>query len=171
LASLVDLPGISLRINRRRFSSTMDSFILRQDFQAIAIDFRLAADAVTSEPEQPQVGAAARAARARCLQPRVARAIGGHRLRVANRDCAPSAARAVHPHVAGRRAAPGSVLRPAHRSRRLGMRCGENLGTPAALHARVIAVRSRSPVTPWKIRRSGTRSSRGTSASTSSVAV
>ena len=48
-------------------------------------------------------------------------------------------------------------------TRRCRRSCGENCGTPAAVQARVIAVRKRSPPKPWKTGRSGMRSSRATS--------
>jgi hypothetical protein len=46
--------------------------------------------------------------------------------------------------------------------------CGENTGTPAAVQARLIAVRSWSALTPSNTRRSGWRSSRGQSSPTAS---
>jgi len=50
--------------------------------------------------------------------------------------------------------------------RRCRKSCGEKCGTPAAVQARVIAVRKRSAPKLWKTRRSGVRSSRATSAQT-----
>ena len=51
-------------------------------------------------------------------------------------------------------------------TRRCRRSCGEKAGTPAAVHARPIAVRKRSESNPWNTRRSGVRSSRATSAVT-----
>src|SRR5438067_895889 len=59
----------------------------------------------------------------------------------------------------------GTPARCRSEIRRCRRSCGENDGTPAAVHARAIAVRRRSAVTPWKTRRSGMRSSRGTRSS------
>ncbi len=50
--------------------------------------------------------------------------------------------------------------------RRCRRSCGENEGTPPAVHALVTAVRNLSPPNPWNTFRSGVRSSRGTSAET-----
>ena len=52
--------------------------------------------------------------------------------------------------------------------RRCRRSCGENAGVPAAVHARVTAVRKRSPPKPWNTLRSGVRSSRATSSRTAS---
>jgi hypothetical protein len=52
LASMVDLSGITFRVNPQRFYPSADTFVLGQDFRAIASDMRLAAEKASDTSDQ-----------------------------------------------------------------------------------------------------------------------
>lgn len=57
VASLLDVPGASLRINSWRFSPAADGVSLRRDFKAIGADMHLATEIVaeTDDPDRPRL--------------------------------------------------------------------------------------------------------------------
>jgi hypothetical protein len=57
VGSLIDITGVSLRINPWRFTAPADGSMLRRDFSAIGADMRLATDVVThsEDPDRPRL--------------------------------------------------------------------------------------------------------------------
>jgi hypothetical protein len=55
LASLLDVPGCTLWIDRRRFAPAADGIALAQDFRAIAADMRLTAETAIEKAGQQRL--------------------------------------------------------------------------------------------------------------------